>query len=107
MIPEDHKSIFDTDLLVDEPELKEPPLYQVILLNDDYTPMDFVIFALQKVFALNYERATEIMLAVHTKGLGVCGIFPKEIAEMKALEMNQLAKDHQHPLLTEIEPLQD
>jgi ATP-dependent Clp protease adaptor protein ClpS len=107
MIPEDHKSIFDTDLLVDEPELKEPPLYQVILLNDDYTPMEFVIFALQKVFALNYERATEIMLAVHTKGLGVCGIFPKEIAEMKALEMNQLAKDHQHPLLTEIEPLQD
>ena len=107
MIPEDHKSIFDTDLLLDEPELKEPPLYQVILLNDDYTPMDFVIFALQKVFALNYERATEIMLAVHTKGLGVCGIFPKEIAEMKALEMNQLAKDHQHPLLTEIEPLQD
>ncbi|MGA0049208.1 MAG: ATP-dependent Clp protease adapter ClpS [Flavobacteriaceae bacterium] len=107
MIPEDHKSIFDTDLLIDEPELKEPPLYQVILLNDDYTPMDFVIFALQKVFALNYERATEIMLAVHTKGLGVCGIFPKEIAEMKALEMNQLAKDHQHPLLTEIEPLQD
>jgi ATP-dependent Clp protease adaptor protein ClpS len=107
MIPEDHKSIFDTDLLVDEPELKEPPLYQVILLNDDYTPMDFVIFALQKVFGLNYERATEIMLAVHTKGLGVCGIFPKEIAEMKALEMNQLAKDHQHPLLTEIEPLQD
>ena len=107
MIPEDHKSIFDTDLLVDEPELKEPPLYQVILLNDDYTPMEFVIFALQKVFALNYERATEIMLAVHTNGLGVCGIFPKEIAEMKALEMNQLAKDHQHPLLTEIEPLQD
>ena len=107
MIPEDHKSIFDTDLLIDEPELKEPPLYQVILLNDDYTPMDFVIFALQKVFALNFERATEIMLAVHTKGLGVCGIFPKEIAEMKALEMNQLAKDHQHPLLTEIEPLQD
>lgn len=107
MIPEDHKSIFDTDLLIDEPELKEPPLYQVILINDDYTPMDFVIFALQKVFALNYERATEIMLAVHTKGLGVCGIFPKEIAEMKALEMNQLAKDHQHPLLTEIEPLQD
>ena len=74
MFPEDHKSQYDTDLLLDEPELKEPPLYQVILLNDDYTPMDFVIFALQKVFGMNYERATEIMLSVHTKGIGVCGI---------------------------------
>ena len=107
MFPEDHKSQYDTDLLLDEPELKEPPLYQVILLNDDYTPMDFVIFALQKVFGMNYERATEIMLSVHTKGIGVCGIFPKEIAEMKAIEMNNLAKDHAHPLLTEIEPLTD
>ena len=107
MFPEDHKSQYDTDLLLDEPELKEPPLYQVILLNDDYTPMDFVIFALQKVFGMTYERATEIMLSVHTKGIGVCGIFPKEIAEMKAMEMNNLAKDHEHPLLTEIEPLTD
>ena len=107
MFPEDHKSQYDTDLLLDEPELKEPPLYQVILLNDDYTPMDFVIFALQKVFGMNHERATEIMLSVHTKGIGVCGIFPKEIAEMKAMEMNNLAKDHEHPLLTEIEPLTD
>jgi ATP-dependent Clp protease adaptor protein ClpS len=56
---------------------------------------------------MNYERATEIMLSVHTKGIGVCGIFPKEIAEMKAMEMNNLAKDHEHPLLTEIEPLTD
>ena len=107
MFPEDHKSQYDTDLLLGEPELKEPPLYQVILLNDDYTPMDFVIFALQKVFGMTYERATEIMLSVHTKGIGVCGIFPKEIAEMKAMEMNNLAKDHEHPLLTEIEPLTD
>jgi ATP-dependent Clp protease adaptor protein ClpS len=69
--------------------------------------MDFVIFALQKVFSRNYERATVRMLSVHSKGIGVCGIFPKEIAEMKAMEMNNLAKDHEHPLLTEIEPLTD
>ncbi|MEK9649857.1 MAG: ATP-dependent Clp protease adapter ClpS [Gammaproteobacteria bacterium] len=107
MIPEDRKPNYEADLLLDEPELKEPPLYQVILLNDDYTPMDFVVFALQKVFGMNYERATEIMLAVHSKGVGVCGIFPKEIAEMKAIEMNSLSRDHEHPLLTEIEPLTD
>ena len=63
--------------LEDEPQLKEPPLFQVVLLNDDFTPMEFVVYAIQKVFVYEHERATQIMLSVHTKGKGVCGIFPK------------------------------
>ena len=93
--------------LEDEPQLKEPPLFQVVLLNDDFTPMEFVVYAIQKVFGYEHERATQIMLSVHTKGKGVCGIFPKEIAEMKCAEMNNLAQLNEHPLLTEIEPMTD
>ena len=66
-----------TSVLEKEPELKEPPLYQVILLNDDYTPMEFVVYVLQSVFNHDHQKATEIMMAVHTKGRGVCGIFSK------------------------------
>ena len=93
--------------LEDEPQLKEPPLFQVVLLNDDFTPMEFVVYAIQKVFGYEHERVTQIMLSVHTKGKGVCGIFPKEIAEMKCAEMNNLAQINEHPLLTEIEPMTD
>ena len=93
--------------LEDEPQLKEPPLFQVVLLNDDFTPMEFVVYAIQKVFGYEHERATQIILSVHTKGKGVCGIFPKEIAEMKCAEMNNLAQINEHPLLTEIEPMTD
>ena len=93
--------------LENEPQLKEPPLFQVVLLNDDFTPMEFVVYAIQKVFGYEHERATQIMLSVHTKGKGVCGIFPKEIAEMKCAEMNNLAQINEHPLLTEIEPMTD
>jgi len=93
--------------LEDEPQLKEPPLFQVVLLNDDFTPMEFVVYAIQKVFGYEHDRATQIMLSVHTKGKGVCGIFPKEIAEMKCAEMNNLAQINEHPLLTEIEPMTD
>ena len=93
--------------LEDEPQLKEPPLFQVVLLNDDFTPMEFVVYAIQKVFGYEHERATQIMLSVHTIGKGVCGIFPKEIAEMKCAEMNNLAQINEHPLLTEIEPMTD
>ena len=113
MIPQSSNS--DNDLssdlgavvLEDKPELKEPPLYQVVLLNDDYTHMDFVIYILQSIFGYEHERSTQIMLAVHSKGKGVCGIFPKEIAEMKSHEINQLARAHEHPLVSDIEPLTD
>ena len=101
--------IGDTGTLVmeDKPDLKEPPMYQVVLLYDDFTPMEFVVFVLQSVFGHNHQKSTEIMMAVHTKGKGVCGIFSKEIAEMMSYEVNNMAKHHNHPLLSEIEPLTD
>ena len=94
-----------TAVLEQEPQVKEPPMYQVLLLNDDYTPMEFVVYVLQTVFNHTHEQSTQIMMAVHTKGMGVCGIFSKEIAEMMSYEVNEMAKHHNHPLLSEIEPL--
>ena len=90
-----------------KPKTKKPSMYKVLLLNDDYTPMEFVVFVLQTVFGHTHQKSTEIMMAVHTKGKGVCGIFSKEIAEMMSYEVNTMAKDHGHPLLSEIEPLTD
>ncbi len=94
-------------VLEKDPEIKEPPLYQVVLINDDYSPMEFVVFVLQTVFNHTHEKSTEIMMAVHSKGKGVCGIFSKEIAEMMSYEVNNMTKHHEHPLLSEIEPLTD
>ena len=96
-----------TLVMEDKPDLKKPPMYQVVLLNDDFTPMEFVVYIIQSIFGYEHERSTQIMLAVHTKGKGVCGIFPKEIAEMKSHEINEMAKAHEHPLISEIEPLTD
>jgi ATP-dependent Clp protease adaptor protein ClpS len=85
------------------PKLQTPPLYKVILFNDDYTPMDFVVEVLEKFFNLNRELATKIMLTVHTEGRAVCGVFTRDIAETKATQVNQYARESQHPLLCEIE----
>jgi ATP-dependent Clp protease adaptor protein ClpS len=90
-----------------KPQLKRPPLYKVILLNDDYTPMEFVVEVLETFFKMNREQATQVMLAVHTQGKGVCGIYTKDIAETKSAQVNQFARDHQHPLLCEIEASED
>jgi len=90
-----------------KPKLKKPPQYQVVLMNDDYTPMEFVVLVLERFFKMNREKATQIMLAVHTRGKGVCGIYPKDIAETKATQVNQFSREHQHPLLCEVEPLAD
>lgn len=90
-----------------KPELKRPPLFKVILLNDDYTPMEFVVEVLETFFKMNREQATQVMLTVHTQGKGVCGIFTRDIAETKAAQVNQYARDHQHPLLCEIEASED
>jgi ATP-dependent Clp protease adaptor protein ClpS len=100
-------NISEVEVLEDGPQVTEPPQYQVILINDDYTPMEFVVYILQQVFRHSHENATQIMMTVHTKGRGVCGIFSKEIAEMMAMEVNNIAKEHGHPLLCEIEPLTD
>ncbi|MEX1032577.1 MAG: ATP-dependent Clp protease adapter ClpS [Cellvibrionaceae bacterium] len=95
----------DGDLAVQEekPQLKRPPMYKVVMLNDDYTPMDFVVEVLEMFFAMNREQATRIMLQVHTHGKAVCGVFTRDIAETKAAQVNQYARENQHPLLCEIE----
>jgi ATP-dependent Clp protease adaptor protein ClpS len=87
----------------EKPKLKKPPLFQVIMHNDDYTPMEFVVEVLQSYFGLALEQATQVMLTVHTKGKAVCGTFTRDIAESKALQVNQYARECQHPLLCEIE----
>ncbi len=93
-------------LLLEEarPKLKKPPLYSVIMLNDDYTPMEFVVEVLEHFFRKDRTAATQIMLTIHTKGKAVCGMYPKYIAETKSYAVNQYARESQHPLLCEIEP---
>jgi ATP-dependent Clp protease adaptor protein ClpS len=92
-------------LVVEEaaPKVKRPPLYQVVLLNDDYTPMEFVVDVLQRIFAMDRGKATRVMLEVHTKGKGVCGVFTFEIAETKVAQVMAYARQHQHPLLCTME----
>lgn len=90
-----------------KPKLKRPPLYKVIMLNDDYTPMEFVVEVLEVFFGMDREKATSIMLAVHTQGKAVCGIYSRDVAETKAAQVNQCARDHEHPLLCEIEAVED
>jgi ATP-dependent Clp protease adaptor protein ClpS len=83
---------------------KPPPMYRVLLLNDDYTPMDFVVGVLQQVFMLTREQATQVMLQVHRTGVGTCGVFTKEVADTKVLQVQELAASHQHPLQCTMEP---
>lgn len=86
-----------------KPKLKKPPLYKVILLNDDFTPMDFVIEILMVFFAMPQDKATQIMLQIHTQGVGVCGTYSKDVAETKVYLVNQYSREHQHPLLCTME----
>ncbi len=96
---------YQRGLVVEEakPRLKRPPLYKVVLLNDDYTPMEFVVEILQTFFRMDRTQATQIMLHVHTRGKGVCGVFTFEIAETKAAQVNDYSRKHQHPLLCTLE----
>ena len=87
-----------------KPRLRKPRLYRVVMLNDDYTPMEFVVHVLESLFGMNRELATRVMLKVHTEGRAVCGIFTRDIAESKAEQTNQYARESQHPLLCQIEP---
>ncbi len=86
------------------PHLKKPQLYKVILLNDDYTPMEFVVRVLERFFHKNREEATHIMLHVHQKGLGICGVFTREVAETKVRQVMLYAAENQHPLQCTMEP---
>jgi len=81
-----------------KPKLKRPPQYKVLLLNDDYTPMEFVVHILEDFFSMNREKATQVMLNVHTKGMGVCGVYSRDIAETKVELVNTYARESQHPL---------
>ena len=93
------------DLAVEEarPKIDEPPLYRVVLINDDYTPMEFVVDILESIFSMERTRATQVMLEVHTKGKGICGVFNFEIAETKVAQVMGIALQHQHPLLCTME----
>lgn len=97
---QDLESKRDQELALEEarPEIKLPPMYRVILLNDDYTPMDFVIEILSIFFGMSHDRATQVMLHVHTRGKGVCGIFTFEIAETKVVQVNEFSNQNDHPL---------
>jgi ATP-dependent Clp protease adaptor protein ClpS len=111
MSDEEDQNEFNSDsgLLLEEekPKLKRPPLFKVVILNDDYTPMEFVVEILEQFFSMNREKATQIMLAIHTQGKAVVGIYPRDIAETKSHLVNLYAKEHEHPLLSDIEPVSD
>jgi ATP-dependent Clp protease adaptor protein ClpS len=79
-------------------KLQPPPMFKVMLLNDDYTPMEFVVLVLQKFFGMTRERATQVMLKVHREGIGVCGVYPRDIATTKVQQVAAYARRHQHPL---------
>jgi ATP-dependent Clp protease adaptor protein ClpS len=101
----DENSRPDSGTVVAEatPKLKQPSLFQVVLLNDDYTPMEFVVDVLERFFAMNRANATRVMLEVHTRGKGVCGVFTYEIAETKVEQVTGWSRDHQHPLMCTLE----
>ena len=97
--------IQDDGLAVEEakPKLKRPPLYNVVLLNDDFTPMEFVVHVLEEFFSLNRELAVRVMVKVHPEGKGVCGTYSREIAETKVAQVNDYSRENQHPLLCVME----
>ncbi|MBL8672207.1 MAG: ATP-dependent Clp protease adapter ClpS [Alphaproteobacteria bacterium] len=86
-----------------KPKTKKPSMYKVLMLNDDYTPMEFVVHVLEKFFSKNREEATRIMLHVHRKGVGVCGVYTYEVAETKVAQVIDFARQHQHPLQCTLE----
>ncbi len=105
MAQQDGEHPNDGDLAVKEakPKVKQPTLFKVILLNDDFTPMDFVVEILMDFFSMTEEKATQIMLHVHTRGVGVCGVYSRDIAETKVQLVNDYSQQCQHPLLCAME----
>ncbi len=86
-------------------EALPPARFQVVLLNDDFTPMDFVVYVLQEFFAMNQEKATQVMLQIHTRGRGTGGVYSREVAESKVNQVNEFSRENHHPLLSMMEPL--
>lgn len=105
MSEEQHKFPSDGSLALEEakPSLKRPQMYKVVIYNDDFTPMEFVVEVLEVFFRFNRERATQIMLHVHTRGKGICGTYTKDVAETKVTQVNEYARKQQHPLLCGLE----
>lgn len=105
MSEKEHDDGADNGAVVEEskPKVKKPPLYQVVMLNDDYTPMDFVVEVLQSIFQMGRDTAVQVMLEVHTRGKAVAGVFTAEIAETKVAQVHEYARKHQHPLLCTLE----
>lgn len=99
----------DSDVAVapSKPKLKPPSMYNVVMFNDDFTPMEFVVEVLELFFGLDRESATRVMLTVHTAGKAICGTYTRDIAETKMYQVNQFAQQNQHPLLCEIEVVSD
>ena len=92
-----------TDVKEHPADTKPPSMWQVVMFNDDYTPMEFVIYVLENFFGQSSERATQIMLKVHTEGRGICGLFPRDVAQAKVDQVMDFAKKHQHPLMCGME----
>jgi ATP-dependent Clp protease adaptor protein ClpS len=105
LMAENHREEQESGLAVqeDKPKLKRPSMYKVILLNDDYTPMDFVVEVLESFFQMERTQATQVMLHVHTRGMGICGVFTHDIAETKVAQVNDYSRSNQHPLLCTME----
>lgn len=87
--------------------IQPPPMFQVVMLNDDFTPMEFVVSVLERVFRLQHQQAMQVMLDVHQKGLAVCGVYTREVAETKVSLVVELAREHDHPLNCLVEPVAD
>jgi len=106
---DEHEGHPDGGLLLEDarPKVKRPSLYKVMMLNDDYTPMEFVVYVLEHFFSMDREKATRVMLQVHTEGRAVCGIYTRDIAETKAAQVIDLAQQNEHPLMCEVEVVDD
>ncbi|MGO3345294.1 MAG: ATP-dependent Clp protease adapter ClpS [Marinomonas sp.] len=100
---EDESGHSNIAIAPEETELKPPSMYQVVLFNDDFTPMDFVVFVLQRFFSMDGDKANKVMLEVHQKGKGVCGIYPFDIAETKVAMVQQFVEQNEHPLMCDLE----
>lgn len=98
----DEESQHSLAVAPDTPELQPPPMFRVLLLNDDYTPMDFVVEVLEDFFAMSREKATQTMLRIHTTGQALCGIYTRDVAETKAMQVSQYARECEHPLQCEV-----
>lgn len=103
----DYDDQFGASVKSADPELKRPSMYRVYLMNDDYTPMEFVVHILEQFFSMDREKATQVMLTIHTQGKGICGVYTKDIAETKAAIVNDYARENGHPLMCEVEELGD